>query len=1053
MLSENDISNFWKSYNTFQESLNKNKNNENYIIYEGPPFATGKPHYGHILSGLIKDTITRYQELKQKYVPRIAGWDCHGLPIEFQIDQLYGIKTIDDVLKIGISDYNQKCKNIVLDCVDSWEETINAIGRWVDYKNAYTTMSLSYMNSVCWVFKQLFSKNRIYLGSRIMPYSLACATPLSNFETSSNYKEVQDLTVVFKLKIKKFKNYDNLYILVWTTTPWTIAANYCLCVNPNIEYAIINFQDNNYIVASNLINNHFKSDFLIVESFLGSELNNIHYYPAFTYNKYVKDYIIVTDNFVSDTDGTGIVHMAPAFGIDDNRICIEQNIIKKEDKLFDHLDKNGYINIDELRKMFYKHFEKSKELDFNTFTIIELKKNNNFFSNKQITHNYPYCWRSNTPLIYKAVDACFIKVEDMQDKLVELNQKINWRNDNVKSRFDQWLQNARDWCVSRNRFWGTPILLFVSEDNDIICVESSLELEKLARLEKNSITDLHCDKIDHIILNINGKEYKRVPFVFDCWFESGSMPYAQLDIVNLISKSKNGIQLNENGYPFIFTDKEHKILPADFISEGLDQTRGWFYTLLVISASLFDTIPFKNVIVNGLILAEDGKKMSKSLKNYTDPMEIIKLHGSDALRLYLLSSIALKGEPLKFIDKNVFDVKKNILIPLGSSFNFLTEYLTLYIHKNGTSPIINISELKIINPINLWIIKKYGSIRKQYYKYMDDYNIKNSIELLYEIVENLNNIYINISRDQLKGKKTLSECIESLNVLYYILYNIIIDFRPVMPFFCEIQYQKLLKSEKSIHLLDIEDYIKLTPKQNNIAFNFDIICDLISNITNLRGIHNITGKKPIKQIKLYFDHEAYKYFNQYCLEYISYIINKCNIMDILIIDSNTININKEVKLNKKVFFTKFKNQSSIFMELNKLNSDQLYLLIDTYYFDIFLDKTLFDIKYILDNPNLIVTNANIKNSNILIELDKTYDEEVDKLYYYRTIVRNIQKLRLEAGLHPWDKINSYWLGNPKYELDKKYIEESTGIKFEQYQEQLKLIDAECFELKLILSHE
>jgi isoleucyl-tRNA synthetase len=599
------------------------------------------------------------------------------------------------------------------------------------------------------------------------------------------------------------------------------------------------------------------------------------------------------------------------------------------------LDANGYVSseIPELKGMFYKHYKNqdkndSEKLDLNTWTVMELKKSGNYYDKRQIKHNYPFCWRSDTPLIYRATSSWFVKVEDMQDKLLELNSKINWYPDHVGSgRFASWLRSAKDWGVSRSRFWGTPIPVWKSEDGDIICPSSSYELEKLAGLEPNSITDLHRHKIDDIEIHQNGKVYRRITDVFDCWFESGSMPYgsiARVGIVELLMNSDTGIQ-QENGSPYIVTKDgiKHNILPADFIAEGLDQTRGWFYTLLVLSASLFNQIPFKNVIVNGLILAEDGKKMSKRLKNYPDPMDIVKSYGSDVLRLYLLGSVATKGEPLKFSEQGVRDVNKDVIIPLSHSIAFLKEYVTVYTSQHGTSPIYDISEdtSKLSNPINIWILKKYSELRSNYSECMNKYDLKGAVSQVHKLVEILNNGYIKLGRSYLKGKQdnSLSEesdnvksvWEESLSTLYYILKFISLDFRAIMPFLCETYYQKLNEmftfedAEESIHLVDATEinYLTIPEELSVLAVDFDIIYNIIFTIYQMRGSYNLSMKKPVKNITIVVSDEfSNKYSDRY-RNYLDFVSNECNILDITLLNEKQIEIKKTITANRNQFFS------------------------------------------------------------------------------------------------------------------------------------------------------
>jgi isoleucyl-tRNA synthetase len=1107
-MNENTIYNRWVDLDIFNKTIEANKDKPTFVFYDGPPFATGLPHYGHILAGFIKDTILRFNHEQGWNVPRFAGFDQHGLPIEYEIEKELGIKTTQQVLDYGIDNYNRECKGIVLKYASEWEETMGRLGRWIDFKNQYQTMSKEFMNSVWWVFAQLYKKNRIYEGVRIMPYSTACGTPLSNFETQQNYKEVQDDSLFIKLPIN-LPNYDNTWIMIWTTTPWTLPSNYALCVGPDIIYDLIQIESESdyYIVAHDLVSNVFKnSNTIWIKSFKGSELVGISYTPAFTLNNQMENipYKIVADPFVTSTDGTGIVHIAPGFGSDDYNVSLTNKIITKESKLFIHLDTNGYIKkelsdkIPELTGMFYKNFQDKSVLDFNTWVIIQLKKSGYYWDKRQITHNYPFCWRSDTPLIYRAVSSWFIKVEDMREKLVQLNNQINWVPDHVgKARFSSWLAGAKDWGVSRNRFWGTPIPIWrnIVDPTDIICVGSSYELEELAGLEPNSITDLHRDSVDSIEIVKDGKVYRRISEILDCWFESGSMPYGSVNrvgIVELLRKSIKGIEFDENSNPVIRTQDNqiHKILPADFIAEGLDQTRGWFYTLLVLSASLFDTIPFKNVIVNGLVLASDGKKMSKRLKNYPDPMEVVNTYGSDCLRLYLLGSPASKAEPLKFSEQGVRDMGKNIIIPLSNSVIFFCEYANLYWKLNNKNPLFLIENFpeRITNPINIWGIIQYKTISENFQSHMKNYDLNRAVNGLDELVQMLNNGYIKLSRQLIKGKETELEQVQSLSTLYWILKQITIDFRSIIPYFCENQFICLKEFIKkigfgideengffeleSIHLYLISDYksIELNPEQIAKSIDFDIIYNIINQIYQLRGVNQINLKKPIKSVSLITVTDFDKKYSTGYQDWLNFVLEECNIMELKILNQNEIIIEKTISPNKVVLFKTYgKLIGLVYEELSNFDSDKLDGIIGSgTYKDFPMDKTMFNIKTTIKfiggigmwvenglekgiektNTNIVCKEYKFDGYEIKLLANLDWDESTDKLYYYRLVGTKIQKTRKLAQLHPWDLINVYYSGNPKYSLEsddaQDIIYKITRINISKFSNEFEITNKSCF---------
>jgi isoleucyl-tRNA synthetase len=655
---EEEINERWKEKEVFkfQNKLSQERGDKVYTFYDGPPFATGLPHYGHILAGTIKDVVTRFACMNGCQVDRRAGWDCHGLPVEYEMDQILGVKHRQDVLDMGIDVYNAHCRSIVLRYTGEWRETITRLGRWIDFDNDYKTMDKSYMESVWWVFSQLYKKGLVYQGYKVMPFSTACATPLSNFEAGLNYKQVKDpaIVVTFPSKSKPERCY-----VAWTTTPWTLPSNIALCVHPELDYVTIldKKSQKQYILAKDricqmypIMNNPKKYKpgmeqewYDIVETCKGKDLVGDFYEPLFSYfsqgvsnQKYFQ---VVADSYVTADSGTGIVHQAPAFGEDDYRVCCTVYKIVTPADLPCPVDSNGCFTsiVTEWQGMYVK--------DADDGICHALKAMGRLYQKDVLDHSYPYCWRSDTPLIYKAVPSWFVAVEQIRDRIVENNKLTYWVPSIVKEgRFHNWLVDARDWAVSRNRFWGTPLPIWTNETfTEIICVES---IQQLYDLSGVLVEDLHREVVDQIQIPSTvtpGTYLKRVDEVFDCWFESGSMPYAQ------------------QHYPFsIDEEKFQQGFPADFIAEGIDQTRGWFYTLMVLSTALFDKPAFKNLIVNGLVLAGDGQKMSKRKKNYPDPNLVISKYGADALRMYLINSPVVRAEDLKFQESGVLRVVKEV---------------------------------------------------------------------------------------------------------------------------------------------------------------------------------------------------------------------------------------------------------------------------------------------------------------------------------------------------------------------------------------------------------
>ena len=794
--TEEEICSKWATESTFktQDALGVERGDKEYTFYDGPPFATGLPHYGHILAGTIKDVVTRYAVMTGRRVIRRAGWDCHGLPVEYEIDQKLGITHRDQVLEMGVDKYNETCRGIVTRYTKEWERTVTRLGRWVDFENDYKTMDPTFMESVWWVFKELFNKDLVYQGYKVMPFSTACGTPLSNFEAGLNYKDVSDPAVVVSFPVVGM---EGVSFVAWTTTPWTLPSNIALCVHPTMEYIQIldKKADKRYILSKSrlgqlfpIMNNKKKwkpkmADelYAIEETFVGSDLVGKKYQPMFDY--FVNDedageyFRILSDTYVTDDAGTGIVHQAPAFGEDDYRVCLAHGVIQKGKDLPCPVDSNGMFTemVPEVKGL---HVKKADD------TLIALIKEKGRMVHKdQLQHSYPFCWRSDTPLIYKAVPSWFVKVEEIRDKIVENNKKTYWVPNQVKEgRFHSWLTDARDWAVSRNRFWGTPIPIWCSESMDeVVCIGS---VDELAELSGVRVTDLHKDVVDEITIPSKknpGTVLRRVDEVFDCWFESGSMPYAQ------------------KHYPFENKESFEDGFPADFIAEGLDQTRGWFYTLMVLSTALFDKPAFKNLIVNGLVLAGDGKKMSKRLKNYPDPNLVIDKYGADALRMYLINSPVVRAESLKFQEPGVLGVVKEVFLPLYNAFRFFSQNLERLEANTGTKFVPSKDKVSAAtNPTDVWISAATQGLIKFVHEEMTAYRLYTVMPALVSFVTQLTNWYVRLNRDRLKGLEGgESESEAGLQVMYDVLLDVTILMAPFTPFITEYFYQHLRKLQPS----------------------------------------------------------------------------------------------------------------------------------------------------------------------------------------------------------------------------------------------------------------
>lgn len=774
---EQHILKFWQENRIFEQSIEVRRHNPLFVFYDGPPFATGLPHYGHLLAGTIKDVIPRYKTMKGFCVPRRFGWDCHGLPIEQEIEKAYNLSGAPAIEAFGIAHFNEECRKIVQRYTEEWKDTVNRMGRWTDFSNIYRTMDLSFMESVWWVFKQLFEKGLVYEGFKVMPFSAKLGTPLSNFEAGENYKDVDDpaLTVSFTLIDE-----PDTALLTWTTTPWTLISNLAIMAGPNIDYVKVKDKEtgNHYILAKACLHTYFKEDaeFSIISTFPGKDLEGKKYQPLFPYFASRANqgaFRVILEEGIALDEGTGLVHSAPAFGEMDFYACQREGI-----ELVCPVDNNGKFTqeIPEYAGLFVKDADKE--------IMRRLKHLGHVVHQGTCHHRYPFCWRSDTPLIYKAVRTWFVAVEKIKEALVAVNHDIHWVPDHIKyGRFGKWLEGARDWAISRNRYWGTPIPIWRAEDGELLVIGSIAELEAATGTKVN---DLHRHFIDSLSFTKNGKVFHRIPEVFDCWFESGSMPYAQ------------------NHYPF-----ENRVLfengfPADFIAEGLDQTRGWFYTLTILSTALFNKPAFKNVIVNGIILAADGAKMSKRLRNYPDPNTVINKYGADAIRLYMMHSPAVRGDDLCFSENGVELVLRQILIPFWNAYSFFITYARIY----GWRPTEPLLAQKPEAVIDRWIISLLNKLIKQVEESMDHYELSNAVEPFVGFVDQLTNWYIRRSRRRFWEEKAIPDREQAFATLYHVLLELTKIAAPFIPYLSEAIFRNLRDAAmpESIHLCDYPQY-------------------------------------------------------------------------------------------------------------------------------------------------------------------------------------------------------------------------------------------------------
>ncbi len=793
---EEEILKFWNENDIFEKSVENRKTDDDsngYSFYDGPPFATGLPHYGHIVGTILKDVIPRYWTMKGKYIPRKWGWDCHGLPIENIVEKELGSKTKKEIEELGVDKFNELCRSKVLEYADEWEKIIPRLGRWADMKNPYRTMDKSFMESVWWVFKQLWDKDLIYYNYRSMHICPRCETTLSQSEVSEGYKDVKDLSVIAKFHLEagqefgngKYKTKDTAYILAWTTTPWTLPGNVALAVGEDIAYTSLRIKGipELLIVASNKVEELFKDkEIEIVHNDMkGSDLVGLKYKPlwdTYTGDKNLKNrengWKVQSADFVTTEEGTGVVHIAPAFGEDDMNLGKEKNL-----PFIQHVGMDGMVDekVEAIGGLNVKPIDNPQATDVEVIKYLAGK--NLLFHKEKYEHSYPHCWRCHTPLINYATGSWFVSVTKIKENLLKNAKNINWTPEHLKEgRWGKWLEGGRDWSISRQRFWASVMPIWVCNK----CGEKKV-FGNVADLEKVSgekIDDLHKHIVDKITFKCSecGGEMHRVPDVLDTWFDSGSMPYGQ------------------NHYPFENKENFEKIFPADFIAEGIDQTRAWFYYLHVIAGGIFKKQAFKNVITNGIVLAEDGQKMSKSLQNYPNPMEMVDKYGADPLRFYLAQSPVVNAQDLNFNEKDLSEIARGTFRMLWQSYSFFVMYTNIDKFKTQNS------KFKVgKNILDRWLVSELHQLIKDVDEEMKNYHLMQATRKFAPFIDNLSNWYIRRSRKRFWKSENDNDKNEAYMTLHYVLIELSKLLAPFTPFISDEIY-KNLTGEESVHLTD-----------------------------------------------------------------------------------------------------------------------------------------------------------------------------------------------------------------------------------------------------------
>lgn len=973
---EEDVLAFWQQHGIFKKSVENRAKNSEFVFYDGPPFATGLPHYGHLLAGTIKDIVPRYQTMRGHRVERRFGWDCHGLPIEALAQEALGLAGAPAIKEAGVGVFNEQCRSMVTKYVEEWEKTVTRMGRWVDFQNDYKTMDKDFMETIWWVFFELWKQGRVYKAHRIMPYSWKLNTPLSNFEAGRNYQDVQDPAITVRVKLNGFE-IENAFALVWTTTPWTLPSNLAICAGAGIDYVAVRDAGSGdvYVLAEARLGAYYKkeNEYEVLKKFQGSELAGLTYEPLFDYFKDNENsFRVLLDGFVSTEDGTGIVHMAPAYGEDDYRICRAADI-----PLVEPLDEDCKftVQVPDYQGIFCKDADKA--------IIKRLKDEGKLVHQSTIQHSYPFCERTDTPLIYRAIDAWYVRVEDLREEMLANNAQVHWMPEYVgDKRFANWLAEAKDWNISRNRFWGSciPVWVNIDDSSDMICISSAAQLEELSG---QKVTDLHKHFVDEILIQKDGKTYKRTPEVLDCWFESGSMPYAQ------------------QHYPFENKAHFEANFPAHFIAEGLDQTRGWFYTLMVLSTALFKKPTFKNVVVNGLVLAEDGRKMSKRLKNYPDPLHVVHEYGADALRLYMINSPVVKAESLRFSEEGVKHSLRHLLIPLWNAYSFFVTYANIDKWEPGQS-----KPGQSANLLDRWIESSLANLCQEVTAAMDNYDLQRAVRPFVAFIEDLTNWYIRRSRRRFWKSEDDGDKQQAYATLYHVLIELCKIAAPFTPFIAEEIYRNLRTDDmpESVHLCNFPTAAG-AKRDLDLEQQMRIVMDVVVMGRQLRKDYDSKVRQPLRRLDVVSRDSAL--LNQVG-ELKTIIAEELNVHEVVFGDDETRLAELKAKTNFKTLGRKFGKQVQMINQaVQQLSGKELHAVASGKGMVLKTDGETFE----LAAEDIIVERipkeglAVQAQGALVVALDLELNNDLIREGLARELVNNVQTLRKTSGLDVTDRIH------------------------------------------------
>ena len=996
---EKEISEVWKEKNIIKKSFEHNKDGEYFSFYDGPPTANGMPHAGHIITRVMKDIIPRYKVMKGYRVPRQAGWDTHGLPVELEIEKQLGISGKEDIEKYGVEPFIKKCKESVFKYVNEWEQMTEKVGYWVDMENPYITYDNKYIESVWWALKEMWNKNLLYEGHKVMPYCPRCGTALSSHEVAQGYKDVKDLTAIAKFKVVD----SDKYILAWTTTPWTLPSNLALCVNKKYDYAEykVNVGDEEnknyetYILAKELSSVVLKDkEYELVKEFKGEELLGTKYEQLLPFGKVEgKAFEVIHGDFVTLTDGTGIVHMAPAYGEDDNLACKQNGIT-----FINLVDKAGKF-VSEVTPWAGK-FVKECDEDICKW----LKQENKLFTKEKHLHSYPHCWRCDTPLLYYPKESWFVGMSKLRNNLIENNNKVNWYPETIKTgRFGKFLENVIDWGISRDRYWGTPLPIWTCEDencNHQECIGSIEELKEKG-IDVPEDIELHKPYIDKVQLKCSkcGKKMKRAKEVIDCWFDSGSMPFASMH------------------YPFENKELFEKTFPAGYISEAIDQTRGWFYTLIAIGTALFDKTPFENCIVLGHVLDGKGQKMSKSKKNGVDPLVLLDKVGADSTRWYFYTG-CMPWLSSRLSIENVEESQRGFLSTLWNVYSFYV----LYANIDKFNP-NKYEKFESTNIMDKWIISKLNTLVKDIDTRLDSYDITNAGIKLEEFTDELSNWYVRRNRERFWAQDLSDDKIGAYMTLYKVLTTIIKVAAPFVPFVTEEIYQNLVVglNEKELESVHLCKWPEVEKSKINLKLQeeMDLAYKIVKLGRSARNGANIKNRQPLSKMLISIDT-----LPEY---YLDIVKDELNIKLVELGAEMSSYVDFEIKPNLPVIGKQYgKLIPKIKEQISKLNQMELATKVKNGENEII---EIEENKIILNSENLLITMQGKEGfafsgeGEIGVVLDTHISEELKKEGYVREILSKVQNMRKDKGFEVLDNITLYVSGNGLLEEIIKVNEE------------------------------